>query len=71
MNCKYRFHGAEQKNKVLCFSSIHPSVIIMGLMTYSPERVPRQLGFRRFLGTWRFSARKKSERLSKGHWCKV
>ena len=39
---------------------------IWGLSTtYSPERVPIQLGFRRFLRTWRISARKKCARLSK------
>ena len=32
---------------------------------YSAERVPLQLGFRRFLGTWRISAREKSATLSK------
>ena len=32
---------------------------------YSPERVPRQLGFCRFLGTWKISERKKCARLSK------
>ena len=37
---------------------------------YSPERVPLQLGFCRFLGTWRILARKKCARISKVvcHW---
>ena len=42
-----------------------PDVRQQQIYNYSPERVPRQLGFRRFLGTWRISARKKCARLSK------
>ena len=44
-----------QANSIWCFIK----------WRYSLVRVPRQLGFRRFLSTWKISARKKCARLSK------